>query len=583
MGDLRKKYEILELIGRGPFGRVYKLKNRNTNELLAVKIIDKEEFRENLSFVEEEEEEFKKFENDLINEVNIMKLLYNQENGNINSVKFYEYFNNEKYFSIIMELCDSNLSRFLAKKRNDFNKDEIKEILRQLNNTLYLLFKNNIIHRNLKLEKILIKFTNEEKSKFIVKLCGFHQAIKLLTPNQKCNDIVGTMLYMAPEILKNEEYDYKVDLWSLGVMIYRLYFGKFPFLGGTEAAFLHIYEENLIKFKKTGDIILDDLINKLLTIDPKKRITWEEYFNHPFFDNKIPKKQIQIEKIDFRQKYIDLKEIGKGAFCIVYKGKINNSNEYRALKIFNKNDIKNNIPIGVNLEEYFNKFMKDILNEIEIMKICNLNDNNINSVKFYECFDTEKEFVIVMELCDDNLKNILKEKKEGFNEDEIKDIIQQLNNTFKIMVNNKIIHRDLKLENILIKYINDKKNKFIVKLSDFGVSRKLNTLTQKCQTFTGTLIYMAPEILNEEEYNNKCDLWSLGIIIYQLFFKDPPYNAIREIGLLRKIEKLGKSALKKTKVDLLDDLIDKLLEKDLCKRLSWEDYFKHPFIKGNTK
>ena len=94
---------------------------------------------------------------------------------------------------------------------------------------------------------------------------------------------------------------------------------------------------------------------------------------------------------------------------------------------------------------------------------------------------------------------------------------------------------------------------------------------------------MAPEILNEEEYNNKCDLWSLGIIIYQLFFKEPPYNAEREIGLLRKIEKLGKSALKKTKVDLLDDLIDKLLEKDLCKRLSWEDYFKHPFIKGNIK
>ena len=280
MEDLRKKYDILEPIGVGCCGRVNKVKNRNTNELLALKIIDKEKIKQNmLYFLEEGEEEFKKFENDLINEVNIMKLLYNQENGNINSVKFYEYFNNEKYFSIIMELCDSNLSRFLAKKRNDFNKDEIKEILRQINNTLYLLFKNNIIHRNLKLEKFLIKFTNEEKSKFIVKLCGFDLAIKLLTPNQKCNDIVGTMLYMAPEILKNEEYDYKVDLWSLGVMIYILYFGMFPFRGETEAALLRIFEKNLI-IKKTGDIILDDLINKLLTIDPKKRITWEEYFNH---------------------------------------------------------------------------------------------------------------------------------------------------------------------------------------------------------------------------------------------------------------------------------------------------------------
>ena len=226
--------------------------------------------------------------------------------------------------------------------------------------------------------------------------------------------------------------------------------------------------------------------------------------------------------------------------------------------------------------------MKNILNEIIIMRMCNSNDNNINSVKFYECYDTENEFVIVMELCDNDLKKILREKK-SFNKDEIKEILQQLNNTFKIMINNKIIHRDLKLENILVKYINEKKNRFIVKLSDFGVSRKLNTLTQKCITHTGTMFYMAPEILNEEEYNNKCDLWSLGIIIYQLFFKNSPYNAKTEVGLLKIINKFGKALIAKTKFDLLDDLIGKLLEKEPSKRLSWEEYFEHPFIKGNTK
>ena len=585
MGDLREKYDILDKIGEGPYEYVYKVKHKKTNELRAVKIFNKEKIKVNLfSQFEEKEEMLKLYENKLLNEVNIMKLLCNQENDNINLVKFYEYFNNEKEFSIIMELCDDNLSRLLSSKETGFNKDEIKDVLQQLNNTFKLFVKNNIIHRKLKLEEILIKFTKEKRSKFIVKLSDFGCAEKLLTPNQKCNEQVGTPLYMAPEILKDEDYDYKVDLWSLGIMIYRLYFKRSPFLGQTLIGLLHnILQYENKHLEKTGDKLLDDLIEKLLTVDPKKRITWEEYFNHPFFDNNFPEKEINSEKIDFRQKYIDLKEIGKGAYCIVYKGKLKNSNEYRALKIFNKIDIKYNIPINANVEEYFNKFMKDILNEIEIMKMCNLNDNNINSVKFYEYFDTENEFVIVMELCDNNLKNILKEKKGGFNENEIKDIIQQLNNTFKIMINNKIIHRDLKLENILINYINENKNKFIVKLSDFGVSRKLNTLTQKCQTFTGTLFYMAPEILNEEEYNNKCDLWSLGIIIYQLFFKDPPYKAEREIGLLRQIEKFGKTILKKTKIDLLDNLIDKLLEKNPSKRLSWEDYFEHPFIKNNTK
>ena len=521
---------------------------------------------------------------DILNEIEIMKMC-NLNDNNINSVKFYEYFDTENEFVIVMELCDNNLKNILKEKKEGFNENEIKDIIRQLNNTFKIMAKNNIIHRALNLENILIKYINEKKSKFIVKLSDYSYSVKLITPNQKCNDFCGDFNYLAPEVLKGEEYDNKCDLWSLGIIIYELYFSKKPFTGQDPGTLLNdILENDNNNLKITSDIILDDLIEKLLTIDPKKRIGWEDYFNHPFFDNEFAK-QIHSGNIDFRKKYIDLKEIGKGAFCFVYKGKIINSNEYRALKIFNKNDIRKNAPINVNLEVYLNKFMKSILNEIIIMRMCNSNDNNINSVKFYECYDTENEFVIVMELCDNDLKTILKEKN-SFNKDEIKEILQELNNTFKIMINNKIIHRDLKLENILVKYINEKKNKlnkFIVKLSDFGVSRKLNTLTQNCTTHTGTIIYMAPEILNEEEYNNKCDLWSLGIIIYQLFFKNSPYNANTEVGLLKNINKFGKALIAKTKFDLLDDLINKLLEKEPSKRLYWEEYFEHPFIKGNTK
>ena len=94
---------------------------------------------------------------------------------------------------------------------------------------------------------------------------------------------------------------------------------------------------------------------------------------------------------------------------------------------------------------------------------------------------------------------------------------------------------------------------------------------------------MAPEILNVEEYDNKSDLWSLVIIIYQLFFKYSPYDAQTQIGLLKKIKSLGKAKLKKTMVYLLDDLIGKLLEDDPNKRLSWKEYFEHPFLKNDIK
>ena len=98
----------------------------------------------------------------------------------------------------------------------------------------------------------------------------------------------------------------------------------------------------------------------------------------------------------------------------------------------------------------------------------------------------------------------------------------------------------------------------------------------KCFTHT-TLLTMAPEILNEEEYNSKCDLWSLGVIIYQLFFKEYPFNGNTEISLLKKINN-GQKFLKKTNDAKLDDLIRKLLIKDPNKRYNWEQYLTDEFF-----
>ena len=109
---------------------------------------------------------------------------------------------------------------------------------------------------------------------------------------------------------------------------------------------------------------------------------------------------------------------------------------------------------------YYNKinliFFLNLLFEMNIYKImekCCYNNNN--SVKCYEYFNNDDNFTIIMELCDMNLSKLLMEKKKKenryFNSEEILEIMKQLNNAFKIMVENKIIHRDLKLENIVIK------------------------------------------------------------------------------------------------------------------------------------
>ena len=93
---------------------------------------------------------------------------------------------------------------------------------------------------------------------------------------------------IAPEVLSAEEdkYHEKCDLWSIGIIIYKLYFREYPYRGPTQVAlFNDIKKHGRLKIKRTNEEKLDDLIRQLLVSDPEQRISWEEYFNHPFFNS----------------------------------------------------------------------------------------------------------------------------------------------------------------------------------------------------------------------------------------------------------------------------------------------------------
>ena len=215
------------------------------------------------------------------------------------------------------------------------------------------------------------------------------------------------------------------------------------------------------------------------------------------------------------------------------------------------------------------------------LKICCKDNKNKNSVNIYNIFNNEKKYVIMMELCDDNLKNILEKKKSGFNVEEIYEILEQLNNTFKIMVKNKIMNIGLNLENILIKYLNEEKTEYIIKLSDYGLRKNLNSFYINNENLNKEYI-TAPEVLMKKNYNDKCDLWSLGIIIYQLFFKNFSFNNNSKYKLINDI-KSGKKVSIKICNELLNELISKLLKIESKERISWEEYFNHPFFKKFIK
>ena len=221
-------------------------------------------------------------------------------------------------------------------------------------------------------------------------------------------------------------------------------------------------------------------------------------------------------------------------------------------------------------------------NEIINMKKMK-NEENENIVKLIEDYEKEGEIGIIMELCDDNLLNIACNKKDRFNSKQIKDILNQLNKSFKVMNEQKIVHRALNLENILIKYKDEGKKEYIVKLKLTEDSILLEEL-DKNKEFNKekyNLKYIAPEILNGEKYDEKCDLWSLGILIYALAHKKNSFDGKNESEMKKSIRENKLSI--KTDNPELNNLLEGLLKKDPKDRLNWEKYFNHPFFKSEKK
>lgn len=132
-------------------------------------------------------------------------------------------------------------------------------------------------------------------------------------------------------------------------------------------------------------------------------------------------------------------------------------------------------------------------------------------------------------------------KRKKFKEEEAFEIMRQLLSGFNELVREKIIHRDLKPANILV-------NEGIYKIGDFGFAKYVDNFgSQMLKSCVGSPIYMAPQILERTQYTTKCDIWSLGIIFYEMIHGYPPWKARDETELLRSIKNIPiAQLLKKT-------------------------------------
>ena len=219
-------------------------------------------------------------------------------------------------------------------------------------------------------------------------------------------------------------------------------------------------------------LVLNGLDNKIENYEIIDTI--KENIFTSVFKAKIKNKNLHIRNINQKNPILSDKEL------------FESENVYVAIKKIYKDKIKEEMKFSLMKEEItdedFKPEIKKVNKELENMKKCSCS----YSVEIYDFYDTEKEFIIIMELCDETLFHLLCRKQNGFSSKEIKDMLLQLNFAFKIMNSYNIAHRDIKLNNILVKYLNKEKTKYKVLLSDYGVSNQIYSLTQKFTTHAGS-------------------------------------------------------------------------------------------------
>ena len=273
--------------------------------------------------------------------------------------------------------------------------------------------------------------------------------------------------------------------------------------------------------------------------------------------------------------YKIIKLIGKGSFGEVYK--VSKDNKFYALKIY---QIKNEDSTSTkeNIEN-----IKSIENEIKILSQL----DNPFIVKLYEVFSLNQNYelldnkeenkddtqimCLVLELCENgDLNDKIREKKqknEKFSENEILQYFYEILQGLYYLHKNRVIHRDLKTLNIFLTENNH------IKIGDFGVSKKLINNNIYAYTFVGTPYYLSPEICLNKPYDEKSDVWSLGVVLYEMITLNKPFDSESQMGLFMKILK-GKPApinntIKHSYSQKLISLItENLLDKDPLTRYS---------------
>uniref|UniRef100_A0A7S2LV12 Protein kinase domain-containing protein n=1 Tax=Leptocylindrus danicus TaxID=163516 RepID=A0A7S2LV12_9STRA len=554
-------YSLESKLRSGSFGSVYTCKRKlsaegDKDKLYAVKVMARNKVKEK----------------DIYREVEMLKLMTDNELDDDRLLMFLDFFVSSDNFHLVTEYCSGGDVYDRLSKRVFYTEENARDLAVNLLKAVHALHSFAIVHRDIKPENLLLKSMESDTD---IKIADFGFATKL-PPSGKLLTRCGTPSFVAPELLFAKGYNESADMWSVGVTLYILLGGYPPFQGKDSNSLFRKIRSADYKFHdkywKSVSKDAKQLIIDLLTTDFNRRLSAKEALNSKWIktsgedlsERSLDSALSEIKKFhakqvlrgavhgmrwamsaafwdsslgggftrttyskstagfvddktakSFRETYELQKQLNKGSFATVWRGCNLLTQKIVAIKVVKRANLK----------------LKDdaaVLNEVSVLQSL----RHAHILPVYEFFEETDFFFIAMELLTGGDVFDCIVQKNQYTEGCARELVKILLEATEYMHSASVAHRDLKPQNLLI---SDRESDTNIKIADFGFAKRVHapfSLVTRC----GTPSYVAPEILQGSPHDQRVDMWSIGVIVYILLVGYPPFMENDQRALFRKIK-----------------------------------------------
>ncbi|XP_046898953.1 ribosomal protein S6 kinase alpha-1 isoform X1 [Hypomesus transpacificus] len=614
-----RQFELRKVLGQGSFGKVFlvrKITGPDSGQLYAMKVLKK-------ATLKVRDRVRTKMERDILVEVNHPFI-----------VRMHYAFQTEgKLYLILDFLRGGDLFTRLSKEVM-FTEEDVKFYLAELALALDHLHGLGIIYRDLKPENILLDEDGH------IKLTDFGLSKESIDHENKAYSFCGTVEYMAPEVVNRRGHTHSADWWSYGVLMFEMLTGTLPFQGKDRKETMTMILKAKLGMPQFLSQESQSLLRNLFKRNPGNRLGAgpdgvEDIKRHSFFStidwNKLFRKELHPpfkpasgrpdDTLYFDQEFTaktprdspgvppsaNAHQLFRGfsfvAISSEEESQLTQSTNMTSVQQLHRNntmqfsdayDVKEDIGIGSysvckrcvqksTAMEYavkiISKTKRDPTDEIEILLRYGQHPNIIT---LKDVYDDGRSVYLVTELLKGGelLDKILRQK--FFSEREASAVLHTITKTVDYLHVQGVVHRDLKPSNIL--YVDESGNPESIRICDFGFAKQLRAENGLLMTPCYTANFVAPEVLKKQGYDQACDIWSLGVLLYTMLtgftpFANGPEDTPEEI-----LVRIGSGRFSLTggywnSVSAeAKDLVSKMLHVDPHKRLTSAQVLRHPWI-----